>query len=428
MTLINIDHLIGRRNGIIKELYIAERGKNDPIIFSWVAERGALHWETAAEDEIRYGSGGGLTKVEALLSACGEVIERYCSSFIDQKLLRGSFNELKKTYSLLDPHQIELFSAQQYQAPQFPFQRFTRESKVEWVEAHSYQNGKLYVPAFLIYLPYQRQDSGGTHAPASSAGLACGPTLKEATEKAILELIERDAFTVFWLNQLSPPSIQNKSPEIQKWMELFQLSNYDHSILDLTSMIGVPVAGVFAFGNSPFGYTASVGLGSALDYPTTLKKALTENALSQKAIYFYRQKNGPKQYRSDFKDVMSFQDHGYLYSTDPSLKQKLNFMRMPGKKALPNPPQKDLHSELIEHMLTLGFEVIVKDLTTPDIAEIGLHVARAIIPGLAQLHGMHAYPFLGCRRLYQPAQVFSWCDLKKRTEEELRHFPPHMLP
>jgi len=403
MPLTNIDNFIGRRNGIIKEIYTIDRDASEPDIYTFVAERGLLNWETPEGDVTRYGAGGGFTKTQALLSACGEVVERYCSSFISQNSLTGSFKELKNNYPLLNPSHIELFSDRQYHTEDFPFKKFTEESIVEWVTAYSYKTQtEMYVPAFLVYLPYNKYELGAWHAPSSSAGLACAHTIEEASNRAILELIERDALAVFWLNQLSPPRmIIDDWPGANQLKEKCIFSHITYDMFDITSDFQIPVTAVFCFGNSSSGYTAALGLGTSFDSLSSLKKALIENAMGRKAISFYRKKDPDKKYLLDFKDVLSFHDHGYLYSTDSSLKEKLSFL-LDAPQPTTNVMRKIVTSGLREIMLSHGFDVIIKDLTTPDIAENGLRVVRAIIPGLAQLHGMHPFPFLGSQRLYQP--------------------------
>ncbi len=74
-----------------------------------------------------------------------------------------------------------------------------------------------------------------------------------------------------------------------------------------------------------------------------------------------------------------------------------------------------------------GIDVFAVDLTTPEIAAMGLHVARAVAPELALLQGMHAFPFLGCARIDQPERVFAWAQPQQRIDPALRRFPPHLL-
>jgi len=430
--LIDIDKIIGRRNGIIKEVFKAEAPEGEPDIFSFVAERGKLDWETDQGDATEYGGGGDLTKVGALLSACGEVVERYCSSFISkQDIIQGSYNSLKNRARLLDPETVALFSENQYRQKDFPFKKFTKDSSIEWTRAYSHkQQSEIYVPAFLVYLPYSDYEKGGCHAPSSSSGLACAPSLKEAIDKGALEMIERDAFVISWLNKLTPPRIDFSNFTCEpKLKRLFALPHIDYKIFDITSDFKVPTISAFCFGNSSFGYVASMGLASSLDYAYSLKKAVIENMMGRRAVFFYRKLNPTKKYKKDFSDVLNFHDHGYLYSTDKSLRQNIKFLFSPNHANKDYSPKNPvIKNDLISHILSCGFDVITKDLTTPDIADTGLRVARTIIPGLASLHGIHQFPFLGCKRIYEPGKIFPWSDKKTTSEEEIKNFPPHMLP
>ena len=55
----------------------------------------------------------------------------------------------------------------------------------------------------------------------------------------------------------------------------------------------------------------------------------------------------------------------------------------------------------VELLKAAGLEVIVVEITTPDIREIGMRVVRVLIPGMVPLHGVYKFPFLGSKRLAQ---------------------------
>lgn len=429
--IIDINKLIGRRNGIIKEIFETYIDRNEPEFFSFAAQRGLLEWERDKNyRSLNIAGGGGLTKSEALFGCCGEIAERYCSSFIQaNEIIEGSFNELKKNYDLLDPEGIFLFSESQYKQNNFPFKKFNRDSVIEWTSAYSHKLQKdVYVPAFLTYLPYDNYEKGGCYYPSSSTGLSCAPSLEEAMLKGLLEIIERDAFTIFWLNQLSPPKIDTDNNKLDELKTKFKFPHINYSIFDITSDFEIPVVATFSFSNSSFGYVASLGLSCSLTYLKAIKKALVENAQGRVAVAFHRKNDPEKKYRSDFKDVLNFEDHSYLYSTDESLKNKLDFLHKSEMVHSPKEnPERISLNKLIEKFKEKGYDVFVKELTTPDIKEVELKVVRVIVPGMVYLHGIHPFPFLGSPRIYQPSKIFKWCVKKTSTEEEILNFPPHML-
>lgn len=71
-----------------------------------------------------------------------------------------------------------------------------------------------------------------------------------------------------------------------------------------------------------------------------------------------------------------------------------------------------------------GLEVIVVDLTTPDVASTGMAAVRVIVPGTVG-NAPAAFPFLGRGVLQDLAVVNGWRSAPL-PESELNHFPiPH---
>ncbi len=431
--MIDVNKLIGRRNGLVKEVIETYIDENEPKIYSFAAQRGFLDWERdKGYRSLAVGGGGGLTKEEALLRSCGEVVERYCSSFLrNEEFIRGSFNSLKNKYNLLNPQYLTIYSKKQYKQDNFVFREFTQDSHTEWVSAYSYKNKKnKYIPAFLVYLPYSDFEKGGKYYPSSSTGLSCAPSYEEAVLKGLLEIIERDAFSISWINQLFPPriDINNIDEKYEELLRVFNFENINYNIFDITSDFGIPVIAALSFGNSSFGYVASLGLSCSTDYYRATKKALIENAQGRVSVAFQRKREPDKKYRDDFKDVVNFDDHSYIYSTDPTLKDKLSFLRGSNNEIKPNKLDKGKNlDEIIEIFLKKGFDVYAKDLTTPDIEDVGLKVVRVFVPGMVYLHGTHSNPFLGSGRMYKPSDIFKWCNIKTSREEDISSFPPHLL-
>jgi ribosomal protein S12 methylthiotransferase accessory factor len=54
----------------------------------------------------------------------------------------------------------------------------------------------------------------------------------------------------------------------------------------------------------------------------------------------------------------------------------------------------------VERVRRAGLDVIACDLTTPDVAELGLSVVRVVVPGLHPLFMGHSNRVLGGTRLY----------------------------
>src|SRR6185436_12697817 len=90
--------------------------------------------------------------------------------------------------------------------------------------------------------------------------------------------------------------------------------------------------------------------------------------------------------------VVSFADHARFYSSHPEHGAALEaWWRSPHTVRWPR--------DAVRPSGGAPIEAYAVDLTTPDVRDLGFHVARVIAPGLQPLHGNHAWPHLGGPRL-----------------------------
>jgi ribosomal protein S12 methylthiotransferase accessory factor len=92
---------------------------------------------------------------------------------------------------------------------------------------------------------------------------------------------------------------------------------------------------------------------------------------------------------------------------------------------LPNPSTGDAGHDLdytAEALAALGCRVAYADLTLPDVAPCGIHVARAIATGLQPVHFGHGPERFGGRRLFELPQKLGLAD-RVRTVDDLNPCP-----
>jgi len=68
-------------------------------------------------------------------------------------------------------------------------------------------------------------------------------------------------------------------------------------------------------------------------------------------------------------------------------------------------------------------DVIIVNLTTSDVKDIGFNIIKVIVPELIPLHSNHDFPFKGSKRLVEVPKKWG----KKLEEKELNLFP-HPFP
>ena len=133
-----------------------------------------------------------------------------CSSDLifqgDEIRLTRRFSDFAPGEAIL-PNDVLLFSEAQAQADdhahdhsetQSAPEAFDPSAKIEWSPVWSLRDNCFkYLPTSLLYFFY----SGPAAFQADSNGCAAGNTVEEAIVQGFLELVERDAYAIWWYNR-----------------------------------------------------------------------------------------------------------------------------------------------------------------------------------------------------------------------------------
>jgi ribosomal protein S12 methylthiotransferase accessory factor len=413
----NIDKLdpnllapISPRTGIIQALVEIPFHHDDPSIYAY----GVLMADTSKYSPHQCSSrngGAGLTRAQAIGAAIGESLERYCCNFYHPNSLRlGSFEEFSE--QAVEPSEWILHSKGQYASEGFPYPEFNAETRIAWVEAKSLiSNQTKLVPASMTYLPYYGVRGETIVSASISTGLSCRDSEVGAILCGIYECIERDAFTIYWLNALKVPGIipeEIPDKELRTiFFEHFARPGIQYFIWDITLDISVPSYFCAAIGPSNIGQLFCVGSASHLDSRKALLKSLIEASQERPYLRYEHVRDPNWSCKDDFSNISSFDDHARVYTNRPALLSHLGFCTttrndsgVMRRNESTGDPDNDL-KQVLSILENRGFAVLVVDLTTLDVRKLGFHVVRVFIPGLQPLHGDHCYPFLGGNRLYE---------------------------
>jgi ribosomal protein S12 methylthiotransferase accessory factor len=349
--------------------------------------------------------GAGTTRAEAAAAAVGGGGERYTGSYVPrERLAVTSARELGD--AAVAPERFALFSDAQYAAPGFPFRRFTDETEVAWVEGRALPSGEpAWLPAELVYL-------GDTALPdgpigyATSSGAACADTTEAAIERGLCELLERDAFMIVWAGRLSLPLLDWSAelPLVELDRRFFMRTGLRYAAVDLSAFHDLPsVLGVV---RAPPGLPGAlgVGAGTAATVERAWLKALSE-AFAARSAGAKLELLEPGAYGPTGEGVTTFEDHIRYYADErrarPAAFLDASADRTPARRvrALGRNPI----ASLCARVAAAGSSAYVVDITSPDVAELGLTVVKALAPELCALDVAHGARYLGGRRLYEAA-------------------------
>ena len=199
-------------------------------------------------------AGKGSTREQSRVSALCEAIERYSGACQgDEIRTRRRLVEFLGDGEAIHPNDVQLFSdrqlddAKSINAKGHPYNivppRFDSEAEIDWTPVWSLtQQRHRYLPTSMLYsmAPEQR---GPMDLIADSNGCAAGNTLEEAILQGFYELAERDAFAVWWYNQLNVPAVDLASFDdeyLAAAEAYYARRGRDFWVLDITSDIKIP--------------------------------------------------------------------------------------------------------------------------------------------------------------------------------------------
>lgn len=217
---------------------------------------------------------------EALSKVVGELLERYpLTLYRNKNLISASIGELRRRgVPFFNPFFLDQFS--NWQKERFPEYRFNETSRFRWVKGKSLMTGKTaLIPAQMVFWNYRFSPSEPVLRHVNTSGNGGMFTLTEALLSGLYELVQRDAFLLFWLNRIAPPRVDIASVRNREARALLESClNYGLkvSILDVTSDFGVST--VIAVLEDEYGGGPSVVLGGGcgVDPEEAIVRSLTE--------------------------------------------------------------------------------------------------------------------------------------------------------
>jgi len=359
--------------------------------------------------------GKGSTAEQGEASALMEAVERYSGVFQgDEIRVTRRFTDFPSG-AAIPPNKILLFSDAQYQrggatigadhsdipAP------FDRTAEIEWSPVWSLRDRRFkYLPTSLLYFFYR----GPAAYLADSNGCAAGNTLEEAIVQGFLELVERDAYAIWWYNRLQRAEVdlaQFDDSYIRDLQNQFVETGRRLWVLDVASDLEIPsfVAVMHWIDNGR--ENIEFGSGAHFDMRIALLRALTElNQFLSIGLL-----GGRETETSSFGGAtpMRLRDHPFLTPTH-KLAAKPEFGSKFGRL-----DTREQVTRCVGLAKRKGLDFLVLDQTRPD---IDVPVVRVIVPGMR-----HFYRRFAPGRLYDVPVKLGWRD-RPMSENELNPFHP----
>lgn len=412
-----VPYLVDDTVGIIRRVEEVPREAGAPRFFHFYAE--ACNTGAFSQQSNFATSGGASERREiAMAKAIGEAIERYCSALFQvDELPLTSFSAAP--FLCTPPDDFALYTRQQHASPGFPYVPFEKTTPVRWTPAADpLAHETWYVPAAMVFIPYFYDSECGERPIVQpiSTGLACHCNRAEAALSAICEVIERDAFTIAWQARLGMPHIriETLSEHNQDLVMRFEQTGSSVTLLNLTMDHGIPTIQAVLRSSASDAPALVFAAASALDPETAMRKSLEELAHTRRLAHKLRLNRPPLGPTPTYDNITDHLNHVHFYCDQTNAKladfvlsssHRIEFEQISNLST--GDPQRDLEI-LVKRVCALGHKVLVADITTPDVGELGLTVVRAIIPGFHPLFMGHRLRALAGSRLWEVPQKLGY--------------------
>ena len=428
------DCLVDEHVGIVKYVKEFRRESGMPQFFFFYAK--ACNTQAFGQYKNFSNTGGASAFRElAVAKAIGEAVERYCSAIYDKESLPlTSFQDA--SFPCIVPEEFALYSDEQYCRPGFPYIPFTRATPARWTPTIDLTTDETwYVPAATVFMPFWYDEKNGEPPIVQpiSTGLACHCSYEEAAISAICEVIERDAFMMTWQACLSMPQILIDSLSLnnQDLVSRFERTGNSVFLFNLAMDHDVPIVLAVARCSAEDGPALCFAASADLDPEDAVRKSLEELAHTRRLAQGLKSSLPSIVAEADFEAV-SHQDAHLRFYGDHENSHFANFLFASEERVafqeIKSPFIGDIHHDLrilIDQVCSVNHRVLLADLTTSDVGDLGLSVVRAVIPGFHPLFMGHATRSLGGTRLWEVPQRLGYPGV---TREGGDNPAPHPYP
>lgn len=351
---------------------------------------------------IDTGSGAGFSREAACWGAIGEAIERYAASIYwpDQIVISTATQLGKGALNLLPVIGIRHDHAT----------NFDTHAKRGWLKGvRLTDRGDIFVPAAMCILGYEStvgpQEILGQN---DSTGLACGRDFEDASLRALCEVIERDVFASNWLLDRAPPRItfsDEDSIDFEPGVRRALLSErLTVKVYHLSTIYGVHV--VLGYAEHRQSKIGVVGAAASPDLQRAIEKAVAEVLHGWSAARFLL--DTPP--IASMAELRNCTDHVRYYLDPERFGVVRRLTRNPETVSYRSIAKGDTNisaTNIAEALAADGFIAIAADLTTPDVADLGLTVVKVLVPGLQPLvFGKYCVDVPDDRRLEQWRKIW----------------------
>ena len=424
--------------GIIKEIKSYSKFSDEPYIYGFYISTQKTRSVASGTDFF--------SEKTAIWKAIEKAVARDFST-TNNDLLK---NIIQLPYEKISNQAINIFNLAGFSEKQrdtIPQLRFNNQTIFGWVPAISLCghtiNKNIFCPAQLINYSYFHRHAAGQNTTSepilrqyTATGIASTfGVLEEALVKGILEIIEKDAYVISYLNKISPPIIDFEylsfqDEELEKIYKMFKRYNLEVHLVKLPTDFSINVISAIVIDPSGKGPAFAIGNSAEFDLKSAildaLSKALTIRLSLKNDWEIKKAKKLPNLQKTGYVDrmiywakpenapMLDFMTQGEKVKIDLSLKQ--NFFDSTEKINSKKYHQNKL-KKLLSELQKRSYEACYVDLSSLTTKKLDLHCIQIIIPELQPIHPEESIPYHSGKRLHEIPRIFGYTPAEKLNPE-----------
>ena len=420
-------HLISPLTGVVTAVLRSSPPDDSWLHVYWAGSNLAIvnkHFRAFSNSLRTKSAGKGRSDTQAKVSALCEALERYSGVYDGTEIhRRARFVDFAEGEAV-HPNDIMLFSDKQYAMRNeiaekkfrfyhLPETDFDEQAEVEWTPLWSISREQhVWLPSIQMYYSYVSEDLSLNKFMANpdSNGAASGNTLAEAFVQGFMELVERDAYAIWWYNRLAYPEVDiaaYNDPFLNELLERYR-TVYNRSVwvLDITHDFGIPVFVAVSERLDKKKRDICVSAGAHFDPHIALLRAVCELNQYTSAVLFAT--DDPASYTYFDMECLHWWQNATLQGEPYLLPDRNAAKSTRADYPLTERTQAEEAQACIDAVHAKGMEVLVMDQTKPD---VGLPVVKVLVPGMR-----HFWARFAPGRLYDVPVAMG--KLSKPTAEE----------
>ncbi|MDG9715561.1 YcaO-like family protein [Streptomyces sp. DH24] len=394
----------------------------------------------------------------ARIAALAEGVERYCGNRVPppghpDAPLRATADELAaKGLRLYGPDELPAYADWQYGREGFPYRPLTPDTPALWARGTERlpggESAEVWAPVALTHLNWRQGELRSlprTHH-LNYAGIATGQGFDDAVERGLLETVERDALELWWhldgpTRGIDPASVPGLTDDLAgSALDVWLVEMPSEFAPCMAALVHDPRLGLYAAGFACKYDPAEAARKAVLEAVHTwvFTQGLTgpdgwvfqavEAGLLARGLYLdhradgrYLDACGPH-----FEHVRDLGAHVQVWLDERMAPEARRFTE-PAHGVVPVDAVEPGSRDRLERALRDGgHRVMTFDLTTEDVAETTLRVARVLVSGLIP-NAPAAFAYLGSPRFAEAAAARGWRTTAPSAPEDFSLAPPpHM--